>query len=232
MRGDRAWDEFRPMAAELAVVRQADGSARLAQGGTRVHVALQGPLPPAKARWERPDRMTVSVRVSTLAAPPTVEQTATAATLESFLGRLVNTGLHRRLLVSLSVLPLERDGSVLAAMLNAATLAVVDAGLPMHGVLVAVGLAVDRDGRVAVDPTAEEEHHALALATVVVDAAAADARDPDAIVAVHAEGRFAAEHLERMLCAAVETAPRVAAWMGATAERHLLAGRPEQEPLL
>lgn len=62
-----------------------------------------------------------------------------------------------RCCVSVVVQILHNDGALSSAMLNCVSLALLDAGLPCHGTLAAAACALDADGGLLLDPTAEEE---------------------------------------------------------------------------
>jgi ribonuclease PH len=62
------------------------------------------------------------------------------------------------------------DGSLLAASVNAAVSALVDAGVPMCGQAAAVTCAISPDGSIMLDPTRQEEAGAEACITLVLDA--------------------------------------------------------------
>ncbi len=61
------------------------------------------------------------------------------------------------------------DGSLLAASVNAAVSALVDAGVPMCGQAAAVTCAISPDGSIMLDPTRQEEAGAEACITLVLD---------------------------------------------------------------
>ena len=73
--------------------------------------------------------------------------------------------------IELSLQVVNDDGSLLAASVNAALSALVDAGVPMRGQAAAVTCAVSADGALLLDPTRAEEAAAAACVTLVVDAA-------------------------------------------------------------
>lgn len=61
------------------------------------------------------------------------------------------------------------DGAVLACSLNATCFAMIDAGLPMVRVFMAVSAAITSDGEVLIDPTREEEEAAEARVCVALE---------------------------------------------------------------
>ncbi|KPP70130.1 hypothetical protein Z043_111064 [Scleropages formosus] len=77
-----------------------------------------------------------------------VRETCEAALLSS---------LHPRSSLSLVLQIIHDDGSLLSCCLNAACMALMDAGLPMGCLFCGVTCAIDRDGRIVTDPTMQQE---------------------------------------------------------------------------
>jgi len=67
--GRTGLDELRNRFYGWDVLSRADGSSRLAAGGTDILVAVSGPGP-IKAKQEQTDRATLQVSVQTLSSPP------------------------------------------------------------------------------------------------------------------------------------------------------------------
>lgn len=74
-------------------------------------------------------------------------------TLES----VVLSDLHPRMGITLTLQVCQDDGSLLSCALNAASAALVDAGIPMKTLLVSVTCGVAAGGQVILDPTIAEE---------------------------------------------------------------------------
>lgn len=161
----RSNSHLRPFVSDVALLNRADGSARLSAGGSSVLVAVYGPKQPKSARMAKPDRASIEVVVKPpkgVAGPPDKElEEVTRSTLES----MVLLALHPRAVISVIVQVLSADGSVVALALNAATLALVDAGVPISGMFTANCAGLTRDGHVLLDPTAEEEKVLRAVCT-------------------------------------------------------------------
>ncbi|CAG9465793.1 unnamed protein product [Pedinophyceae sp. YPF-701] len=161
-RSDR---QIRSMVCERGVLERADGSARWTQGGTSVLAAVHGPLVRGGPR-EDPERMTVEVTILPRSGLPTSRdrhnETVVRATVESAV--LLNA--HPRCCVTVALQVAADDGAVLACALNAASAALVDAGVPMRHPFACVTVAVAPTGRLLVDPDSDEEKAAGALAHI------------------------------------------------------------------
>lgn len=141
------------------------------------------------------------------ASPPLAGRTpdadpapALAAVVAGAVRGAVRGAASPRAAVSVAVAVSHDDGSTLAAALNAASTALIEAGVPLRHTLAAACVAVGRDGGLRVDPTAAEEAAAAAVATF---AFAARVRQPGGDVqlddggaaAVHVRGRVSDEGL-------------------------------------
>ena len=71
--------------------------------------------------------------------------------------------------IEVSLQVVNDDGSLLAASVNAAVSALVDAGVPMRGQAAAIACAVSADGLIMLDPTKAEEEKSESCITLVID---------------------------------------------------------------
>ncbi|KAF4582762.1 hypothetical protein GQ602_005906 [Ophiocordyceps camponoti-floridani] len=115
----RRWNDLRRLHARLRTQDAADGSAYLEMGHTKVMCAVSGPA--EQVRRGRNDRRIQEMEI-------TVARTLSAA---------IHTHLFPHSTISLSLHVLSTDGSLLAALINASTLALIDAGVPMTDYVVA-----------------------------------------------------------------------------------------------
>jgi hypothetical protein len=227
----RGASQLRPIAVEFGLLHSVDGSARLTLGGadgatatTRVLVGVQGPRPPRVARFEDPERALVEVIVLPVSGAAGVREGALEAAILAVLGGGGEDGTgsggggdggclllsaHPRTVISLTVHVQCDGGGLEAAAVNAAVLAVVDAGIPLRYMPGAVSVGVWGGGGgggegplVAAAAAAatdypldlllpEEQGAALTLAAVTAAAAAsgsASTSDADAATASSAAG--------------------------------------------
>ncbi|KAF6288009.1 exosome component 5 [Rhinolophus ferrumequinum] len=77
--------------------------------------------------------------------------------------------LHPRTSITIVLQVVSDAGSLLACCLNAACIALVDAGVPMRALFCGVTCALDSDGTLVLDPTAKQEKEARAVLTFALD---------------------------------------------------------------
>uniref|UniRef100_A0A8C6AQQ0 Exosome component 5 n=1 Tax=Monodon monoceros TaxID=40151 RepID=A0A8C6AQQ0_MONMO len=77
--------------------------------------------------------------------------------------------LHPRTSITVVLQVVSDAGSLLACCLNAACMALVDAGVPMRALFCGVTCALDSDGTLLLDPTAKQEKEARAVLTFALD---------------------------------------------------------------
>jgi exosome complex component RRP46 len=156
------------MSSECGLLHRADGSASFSQGGTSVTAAVFGPREKRSSRADRADRATVEVEVHGRKA-----RGAKEAVLENILlGTLepsIITSLHPRLCITIVVQVVEEDGSLIAAAINGATLALLNSGIEMAHVVTSATCAITAAGDVVLDPVDAEERAAAATVTTAVN---------------------------------------------------------------
>ncbi|XP_064297984.1 exosome complex component RRP41 [Phalacrocorax carbo] len=148
-------DELRKVRARMGVFAQADGSAYLEQGNTKVLAVVYGPHETRGPRSKAlPDRALVNCQCSTAAFSsgerrrrPHGDRPASelALHLKQTFEAAILTHLFPRSQIDIYVQILQADGGNYCACVNAATLAVMDAGIAMRDYVCAstAGLAED-----------------------------------------------------------------------------------------
>ncbi|KAG6877513.1 hypothetical protein C0993_006463 [Termitomyces sp. T159_Od127] len=139
--------ELRDMSIDLAQQGQADGSAVVAHGLTHVLVSVLGPREARMRSQALHDRANINVEVS-VAAFSTGDRRKRArgdkrilelaATIKSTFEPVVQTNLYPRSQIDVFVQVLQQDGGLLQACINATTLALVNAGIPLLDFVCAV----------------------------------------------------------------------------------------------
>ncbi|OTB01312.1 hypothetical protein M426DRAFT_323581 [Hypoxylon sp. CI-4A] len=176
----RRWNELRQLRAQIRTQAAADGSAYFELGNTKVMCVVSGPSEDGKHRRGGQSSAssagggggggagggnTADILVSVVVGGfSTVDRKKRArgdkriqelqATLAKSLAAVLHTHLFPRSTISLSLHILSQDGSLLACLINAATLALVDAGVPMTDYLVACS-AGSTSSYAAADDTAD-----------------------------------------------------------------------------
>ncbi|KAI9828543.1 MAG: hypothetical protein M1819_006600 [Sarea resinae] len=148
----RRWNELRRINAQISTQAAADGSSYLEMGNTKVICTVSGPSEGRKgataggAGGSTSGDAVVEVELS-VAGFAGVERKRAGrgdkrisemqTTIASAFTQTLFTHLYPHSTISLSLHVLSSDGSLLAACLNACTLALVDAGIPMSDYIVA-----------------------------------------------------------------------------------------------
>ncbi|KIW84632.1 hypothetical protein Z517_00020 [Fonsecaea pedrosoi CBS 271.37] len=178
----RRWNELRRITASISTQPSSDGSSMLTMGNTVVLCTVTGPREGRGQRDNNNAIVETDLNVAPFASIERRRRTRTdkqiqelQSTISSSFQSHLFTYLYPRSLITISLHVLSLDGGLLVACLNAASLALVDAGVPMPSILAAVssGIIVPTDdSKAKVEPVldlnnAEEQELAyLTLATV------------------------------------------------------------------
>eukprot|EP00011_Vannellida_sp_DIVA3-517-6-12_P008529 CAMPEP_0114617042 /NCGR_PEP_ID=MMETSP0168-20121206/6994_1 /TAXON_ID=95228 ORGANISM="Vannella sp., Strain DIVA3 517/6/12" /NCGR_SAMPLE_ID=MMETSP0168 /ASSEMBLY_ACC=CAM_ASM_000044 /LENGTH=205 /DNA_ID=CAMNT_0001828167 /DNA_START=142 /DNA_END=756 /DNA_ORIENTATION=- len=203
---------MREIKAETGVLSRADGSCRFAQGETEVLVGVTGPLE-AGSREEEHDKAVIVVSFEPRAGHSTVNERRLEEVVRGTFEQVVLRTLYPRTVVTVVVQEVSSDGALLSAAINAVSLALVDAGIPMRGLVssctVSVGGGEEEKGSgERVDGSAEEESASRAKFTFAYNAPAAspsaapEKASPEGIVTSVASGAFSQKEYWRAEAAA------------------------------
>ncbi|CAG8440155.1 12119_t:CDS:2 [Acaulospora colombiana] len=143
--------EIRSISIEQNYVNR-DGSASFKFGDSNVVCSINGPVE-VKVRDEKLDKATIDVSFRPLIG---TKDKTNEFFLRSTLENVIQANLHPRTLIQIVCQVLMDDGSILAAAINATTLALINAGIPMTDIVVAVACAIDENGVILVDPKGQE----------------------------------------------------------------------------
>ncbi|GLB40616.1 putative 3' exoribonuclease family, domain 1 [Lyophyllum shimeji] len=139
--------ELRDMTIDLSQQGQADGCAVVTHGLTQVLVSVFGPREAKMRSQTMHDRANISVEVNVAAFSTGERRKRTrgdkrilelAATIKSTFEPVVQTNLYPRSQIDVYVQVLQQDGGLLQACINATTLALVNAGIPLLDFVCAV----------------------------------------------------------------------------------------------
>lgn len=154
----RTDNHLRALSANYGTLNRAHGSVKYSQGSTTVLAAVYGPLPVSQ-RAEIIDRATVEVTFRSVSGNNSKYDTEKQMSLRQALEDIILTVMYPRTRLSIVLQVLHDDGAILAACINAAGLALVDAGVQCSSMITAVCFAL-RDStagsRLMMDPTREE----------------------------------------------------------------------------
>ena len=165
--------KLRPLAAEVSCLKRADGSAKFSSGSTQVLAAVFGPASPKIPSKERPNDAIISVVFKHGTKASSADNTnnslsgygATERELERFIGdaliACVAVEKYPRTVIEVVIQIIKSDGSLMSTALNAATLALMDAGIEMNslpiGTTCLVKTNADGVNDMKFDPCADDE---------------------------------------------------------------------------
>ncbi|MEM0215647.1 MAG: exosome complex exonuclease Rrp41 [Archaeoglobaceae archaeon] len=158
-------DQLRPIKIEVDVLKRADGSCYIEMGKNKVVAAVYGPREAFPRHIQDPSRVVVRYRYNM--APFSVEERKrpgpdrrsieiSKVSKEAF-EAVIMKELFPRSVVDIFVEVLQADAGSRTACINAASVALVDAGIPMKGMLTSVAVA-KVDGVLVLDPMKEEDN--------------------------------------------------------------------------
>lgn len=153
-RDGRRPDEMRPLELKVGdVIRNADGSASIRQGNTYIVAAVYGPRELHPRHLALPDRayLRCNYRMATFSVPD--RKRPAPSRREREISMVVRNALEPALfleefpeaVIDVYAYVLQADGGTRCATINAASLALADAGIPMRSLVpsIAVGKADD-----------------------------------------------------------------------------------------
>lgn len=222
--------QSRALSTELGVVLEADGSAQITMGSSKVIASVVGPTQPKYGRHELFDRASIDVEVelSSSDANNGMDKLQQKKNCESFLKESLSSCMDLtqfpRLLILFKVLVVSNDGSMFAVALNTCVLALLDAGLPMKFVPNAVSLcsaAYSNSTELLLDPSLEEESEATANYTFTIRPVLANNLQNCAesgIIVSKCAGNFDMNNLNAALTAAMEASLAIQATMRTVVE--------------
>jgi len=191
-RDKRDATSLRPLSLTQSVLSRIDGSAKFAFGDVEVLAGVTGPAE-VRLKDELADKAVLEVNVRPLRGVAGPANKAQEHALHANFAPLIQLNTLPRSLIQVTLqtvsLPtlafsktlstsleatngaprrFESSASERAALVNAMTCALMDAAVPMRGLLIAVSAAILRGGQqLVLDPTAQEEGAAASLHTLV-----------------------------------------------------------------
>ncbi|GAB6147688.1 exosome complex exonuclease Rrp41 [Stetteria hydrogenophila] len=142
-------DELRPVRMQVGVLYNADGSALVEFGRTRVLAAVYGPREPVQKYMVLPDRAVLRVRYHMAPFSTSERKSPAPSRREIELSKVIREALEPvllteyfpRTMIDVFIEVLQADGGTRTASVTAASLALADAGIPMKALVggVAVG---------------------------------------------------------------------------------------------
>lgn len=151
-------DELRPIKMQVGILKNADGSAYVEYGKTKVVAAVYGPREVHPRHLALPDRALIRCRyhmapfsTSDRKSPaPSRREIELSKVIREALEAVIFSELYPRTSIDIFIEVLQADGGTRTTGLTAASLALADAGIPMRDLI--AGVAVGKvDGVLVLD---------------------------------------------------------------------------------
>ncbi len=162
----RGFEELRPIKIEVGVLKRADGSCYLEMGKNKIIAAVYGPREVHPRHLQDPSKAVIRYRYNM--APFSVEErkkpgpdrrsVEISKVSREALEPVIMKELFPRSGIDVFVEVLQADAGTRTACLNAASVALIDAGVMMKGIITAVAVA-KVDGHIVLDPMKEEDFY-------------------------------------------------------------------------
>ncbi|WP_440060199.1 exosome complex exonuclease Rrp41 [Thermogladius sp. 4427co] len=159
-------DELRPVRMEVGVLKNANGSALVEYGKTKVIAAVYGPREALPKAVQLPDRAVLRVRYHMAPFSTEEHKSPAPSRREIELSKVIREALESvifvdqfpRASIDVFIEVLQADGGTRTAGLTAASLALADAGIPMRDLV--AGVAVGKvDGVLVLDINELEDEY-------------------------------------------------------------------------
>lgn len=162
----RRVDEIRPMTVEMGVLSRADGSCYLEWGNNKILAAVYGPRELHPRRIQRPHEALVRYRYNMAAFSvedrirpgPSRRSTEISKVSGEAFEPVVMTQYYPGAVIDVFAEVLQADAGTRTAAINAATLALADAGIPMKGLVAACAVG-KVDGQLVLDLNKPEDNY-------------------------------------------------------------------------
>jgi exosome complex component RRP41 len=161
----RRTDEIRPMKVDIGVLSRADGSCYLEWGNNKIISAVYGPRELHPRRMQRPDAAVIrykynmasfSVEDRQRPGPSRRSSEISKVSSEAF-EPVVMTQFYPNTVIDVFSEVLEADAGTRTAAINAATLALIDAGIPLKSLVSACAVG-KVDGQLVLDLNKKEDN--------------------------------------------------------------------------
>ncbi len=154
----RKTDEIRPMKIETGVIPNADGSAYIEMGRNKIIAGVYGPREMHPKRLSKPNMGVLRVRYHMAPFSVDPRRSPAPSRRDTEIGMVMTDALepalflerYPRSVIDVYVEIIQADGGTRCASVNAAAVALVDAGIPMKD-LVAACAAGKMDGHIVLD---------------------------------------------------------------------------------
>ncbi len=203
-------DELRPIKMQVGILKNADGSAYVEYGRTKVVAAVYGPREVHPRHLALPDRALIRCRyhmapfsTSDRKSPaPSRREIELSKVIREALEAVIFSELYPRTSIDIFIEVLQADGGTRTTGLTAASLALADAGIPMRDLI--AGVAVGKiDGVLVLDIDELEDEYGEA------DMPIGYAASIDEIMLLQLNGVLTTEEFRRAIELAKEGARKI-----------------------
>ncbi|AET37492.1 exosome non-catalytic core subunit RRP46 Ecym_1249 [Eremothecium cymbalariae DBVPG len=173
----------------ISVLEHVDGSSQYWTPTTSLICSVSGPIEP-KARQEIPQHLAIEIIFRPASGPSTTREKLLEERIRAAVTPMVETFLHPRQLCQITFQALKSVGQYshmeLNSAINAAFLALIDAGIPLKSVFTSVTVSVDEDGRKFVNPDVNRLQTAKSVSTVAFKISTGN----NTLLLLHSDGSF------------------------------------------
>ncbi|XP_028796428.1 exosome complex exonuclease RRP46 homolog [Neltuma alba] len=162
----RSPSQLRPLACSRGILNRAHGSASWTQGETKVLAAVYGPKAGTR-KTENPEKACIEVIWKPKTGQIGKLERESEMILKKSLESICIRSMYPNTTTSVIIQVVHDDGALLPCAINAACAALVDAGIPLKHLAVAICCSVADGGYVLLDPNKLEEEKMKAFAYLV-----------------------------------------------------------------
>ncbi|KAI8614547.1 exosome component 5 [Chytriomyces sp. MP71] len=199
--------QLRPPTTTLSPLSRSDGSARFSFGGSAVLASVYGPKE-VKLRDEQLDVATVEVLFRPLIGLSGTTERLYEKTLREIVEGVVLRYLHPRTCVQVTLQVMSDDGCILSCAINAAILALLDAGVALKNMVASVTCVIDQEGQLLLDPSAKEAKEAASTHIFTFDNVTDDIVNVVSMGVYSVENYKSACELAQQACASIQAVYR------------------------
>ena len=164
----RDYDETRKIEAKVGVVKRADGSAMFSFGGSKAIAAVYGPRQLHPQHKQNPEKCLLRCHYDMISFSVTERKKPGPARRSSEISFVTTKALEPVLqlegmpntVIDVFIMIVQADASTRCAGINAAAMALANAGLPLNGIVTSVSVGKMGDTLVA-DLTKDEEDYCI-----------------------------------------------------------------------
>ncbi|XP_055948013.1 exosome complex component RRP46-like [Argiope bruennichi] len=160
-------NEVNMHAVEFKNLSRSDGSAIVSTGETAVQASVYGPFE-IKVSKELCDKAVVEVSFISKVHSIDINERFIEYFIRNAVESVIITSMHPRTSISITIQEITNSGNLLACCVNAACLALLDAGIPMRGLVAATSIAFV-DDKLVQFPSAKEIKNAQRISTVCLE---------------------------------------------------------------